>query len=107
MLPVLKKLNQRRPETYKTDKCVICKKKKKNVEHLVSCERSLNLLCTLEEQVVKATLYELKNVESLEEIKEEVLIMLGKGFQVDEMRRRERWIRGLITKEDFEELRSL
>src|ERR1700752_3247731 len=90
MLSVLEKLNQRRPETYKTNICVICKKKKENVEHLVSCERSLNLLCTLEEQVVEATLRELKNIESLEEIKEEILIMLGKGSQVDEMRRRER-----------------
>ena len=90
MLPVLEKLNQRRPETYKTNKCVICKKKKENVKHLVSCERSLNLLRTLEEQVVEATLHELKNIESLEKIKEEILIMLEKGSQVDEMRRRER-----------------
>ena len=90
MLPVLEKLNQRRPETYKTNKCVICKKKKENVEHLVSCKRSLNLLRTLEEQVVEVTLHELKKVESLKKFKEEVIIMLGKGSQVDEMRRRER-----------------
>ena len=107
MLPVFEKLNWRRPETYKTDKCVICKKEKENVEHLVSCETSLNLLRDLEEQVVEATLLELKKVESMETTKEEVLIMLGKGSQDKESRRRERWIRGLITKEDFDELRPL
>ena len=107
MLPVFEKLNQRRPETYKTDKCIVCKKKKENVEHLVSCEVSLNLLWSIEEQLVESILAYLDLKESLEESKEEVLRMLEKGTQADEMRKRERWIRGLITEEDSVELRTI
>lgn len=60
VLPVFEKLNRRKPEIYKTDKCIICKKKSENVEHLVSCEVSLNLLRDIEEQEVESTLKEVK-----------------------------------------------
>ena len=74
---------------------------------MVSCEVSLNLLQSIEEQLVESTLANLDLKESLEESKEEVLRMLGKSTQADEMRRRERWISGLITEEDFAELRTI
>ena len=107
ILPVLEKLNQRKPEIYKTSKCILCKKKTENVEHLVSCDLSIELVRNIEEQVVEATLNQTKVVEDYDKKKELILTMIGKGSLAEELRRRERWIRGLITKEDFEELRPI
>ena len=90
ILPVLEKLNQRKPEIYKTSKCILCKKKTENVEHLVSCDLSIELVRNIEEQVVEATLNQTKVVEDYDKKKELILTMIGKGSIAEELRRRER-----------------
>ena len=62
MLPVLEKLKQRKPDLYTSDKCIICKKETENVEHLASCEVSINLVREIKEQEVESTLIKFKEI---------------------------------------------
>ena len=84
MLPVLEKLKQRKPDLYTSDKCIICKKETENVEHLASCEVSINLVREIEEQEVESTLIEFKETVNVQETKEWILAMMGKGSLVEE-----------------------
>ena len=78
MLPVLEKLKQRKPDLYTSDKCIICKKETENVEHLASCEVSINLVREIEEQEVESTLIEFKETVNIRETKEWILTIMEK-----------------------------
>ena len=70
MLPVLEKLKQRKQDLYTSDKCIIYKKETENVEHLASCEVSINLVREIEEQEVESTLIEFKETVNIRKTKE-------------------------------------
>ena len=80
----IRDLKQRKLDLYTSDKCIICKKETENVEHLASCEVSINLVREIEEQEVESTLIEFKETVNVREMKEWILAMMGKGSLVEE-----------------------
>jgi len=60
LLPTLTELNIRCPKVYKSNTCIICKKKAEDIDHLVNCTAYQNIWNIIEEEASEEGLKTLK-----------------------------------------------